>query len=147
MCWGFDVLDEIDGFLKRHSVFEPDTPSDFEREQRALGGTKRGANASKGAPRACDPRCRRARQRDLEGRQGTLAPRRGSIWETATYDPDSDTFYQGIGNAGPDFDTEYGPWSSRSAEISRVISPTMLLGAPEPSVAAQKSGLLATGTW
>jgi alcohol dehydrogenase (cytochrome c) len=32
----------------------------------------------------------------------------GSIWETATYDPDSDTFYQGIGNAGPDFDTEYG---------------------------------------
>ena len=36
MCWGFEVLDEIDGFLKRHSVFEPDTPSDFEREQRAL---------------------------------------------------------------------------------------------------------------
>jgi hypothetical protein len=36
MCWGFEVLDEIDGFLKRHSVFEPYTPSDFEREQRAL---------------------------------------------------------------------------------------------------------------
>ena len=33
---GFEVLDEIDGFLKRHSVFEPYTPSDFEREQRAL---------------------------------------------------------------------------------------------------------------
>jgi hypothetical protein len=33
---GFEVLDEIDGFLKRHSVFEPCTPSDFEREQRAL---------------------------------------------------------------------------------------------------------------
>ena len=35
-CAGFRVLDEIDGFLKRHSVFEPYTPSDFEREQRAL---------------------------------------------------------------------------------------------------------------
>jgi hypothetical protein len=35
-CAGFEVLDEIDGFLKRHSVFEPYTPSDFEREQRAL---------------------------------------------------------------------------------------------------------------
>jgi hypothetical protein len=33
---GFEVLDEIDGFLKRHSVFEPHTPSDFEHEQRAL---------------------------------------------------------------------------------------------------------------
>ena len=33
---GFEVLDEIDGFFKRHSVFEPYTPSDFEREQRAL---------------------------------------------------------------------------------------------------------------
>jgi len=30
----FEVLDEIDGFLKRYSVFEPYTPSDF--EQRAL---------------------------------------------------------------------------------------------------------------
>jgi hypothetical protein len=30
---GFEVLDEIDGFLKRHRVFEPYTPSDFEREQ------------------------------------------------------------------------------------------------------------------
>src|SRR6202163_1111529 len=28
----------------------------------------------------------------------------GSVWETATYDPESDTFYQGIGNAGPDWD-------------------------------------------
>ena len=33
---GLEVLDAIDGFLKRHSVFEPYTPSDFEREQRAL---------------------------------------------------------------------------------------------------------------
>jgi hypothetical protein len=33
---GFEVLDEIDGFLKRHSVFEPYTPSDFVCKQRAL---------------------------------------------------------------------------------------------------------------
>ena len=33
----------------------------------------------------------------------------GSVWETATYDPESDTFYQGIGNAGPDWDPEYRP--------------------------------------
>jgi hypothetical protein len=31
-----EVLDEIDGFLERNSVFEPYTPSDFDREQRAL---------------------------------------------------------------------------------------------------------------
>jgi alcohol dehydrogenase (cytochrome c) len=31
----------------------------------------------------------------------------GSVWETATYDAESDTFYQGIGNAGPDWDPEY----------------------------------------
>jgi alcohol dehydrogenase (cytochrome c) len=30
----------------------------------------------------------------------------GSVWETATYDPDTDTFYQGVGNAGPDWDPE-----------------------------------------
>src|SRR4051794_30273044 len=30
----------------------------------------------------------------------------GSVWETATYDPETDTFYQGIGNAGPDWDAE-----------------------------------------
>ena len=33
----------------------------------------------------------------------------GSVWETATYDPETDTFYQGIGNAGPDWDAEYRP--------------------------------------
>ena len=33
----------------------------------------------------------------------------GSVWETATYDPETDTFYQGIGNAGPDWDPEYRP--------------------------------------
>jgi alcohol dehydrogenase (cytochrome c) len=38
-----------------------------------------------------------------------------SIWETATYDPESDTFYQGVGNAGPDWDTEYRPGDNKWA--------------------------------
>jgi alcohol dehydrogenase (cytochrome c) len=38
-----------------------------------------------------------------------------SVWETATYDPESDTFYQGIGNAGPDWDTEYRPGDNKWA--------------------------------
>ena len=33
---GFQVLNEIDGFLKEHGVFEPYTPADLEREQRAF---------------------------------------------------------------------------------------------------------------
>ena len=39
----------------------------------------------------------------------------GSIWETATYDPDTDTFYQGIGNAGPDYDIAYRPGDNKWA--------------------------------
>ena len=39
----------------------------------------------------------------------------GSVWETATYDPDTDTFYQGIGNAGPDWDAEYRPGDNKWA--------------------------------
>jgi alcohol dehydrogenase (cytochrome c) len=38
-----------------------------------------------------------------------------SIWETATYDPETDTFYQGVGNAGPDWDTEYRPGDDKWA--------------------------------
>jgi alcohol dehydrogenase (cytochrome c) len=38
-----------------------------------------------------------------------------SVWETATYDPDTDTFYQGIGNAGPDWDAEYRPGDNKWA--------------------------------
>ena len=38
-----------------------------------------------------------------------------SIWETATYDPETDTFYQGVGNAGPDWDTEYRPGDNKWA--------------------------------
>src|SRR5882672_4477703 len=39
----------------------------------------------------------------------------GSVWETATYDAETDTFYQGIGNAGPDWDPEYRPGDSKWA--------------------------------
>ena len=39
----------------------------------------------------------------------------GSIWETATYDPETDTFYQGVGNAGPDWDAEYRPGDNKWA--------------------------------
>ena len=45
-----------------------------------------------------------------------------SIWETATYDPESDTFYQGIGNAGPDWDTEYRPGDNKWAASVLAIS-------------------------
>jgi len=47
----------------------------------------------------------------------------GSIWETATYDPDSDTFYQGIGNAGPDYDPEYRPGDNKWAASVLAINP------------------------
>jgi alcohol dehydrogenase (cytochrome c) len=33
----------------------------------------------------------------------------GSIWETGTYDPETDTMYWGTGNPGPDWDAEYRP--------------------------------------
>jgi len=45
-----------------------------------------------------------------------------SIWETATYDPDTDTFYQGVGNAGPDWDAEYRPGDNRWAASVLAIS-------------------------
>jgi alcohol dehydrogenase (cytochrome c) len=48
----------------------------------------------------------------------------GSIWETATYDPETDTFYQGIGNAGPDFDPEYRPGDNKWAASVLAISPS-----------------------
>jgi alcohol dehydrogenase (cytochrome c) len=47
----------------------------------------------------------------------------GSIWETATYDPDTDTFYQGIGNAGPDWDPEYRPGDNKWAASVLALSP------------------------
>jgi alcohol dehydrogenase (cytochrome c) len=47
----------------------------------------------------------------------------GSVWETATYDPETDTFYQGIGNAGPDWDTEYRPGDNKWAASVLALSP------------------------
>jgi alcohol dehydrogenase (cytochrome c) len=47
----------------------------------------------------------------------------GSIWETATYDPETDTFYQGVGNAGPDWDAEYRPGDNKWAASVIAISP------------------------
>jgi alcohol dehydrogenase (cytochrome c) len=47
----------------------------------------------------------------------------GSIWETATYDPDTDTFYQGIGNAGPDWDPEYRPGDNKWAASVLAVNP------------------------
>jgi alcohol dehydrogenase (cytochrome c) len=48
----------------------------------------------------------------------------GSIWETATYDPDTDTIYQGVGNAGPDWDAEYRPGDNRWAASVLALNPT-----------------------
>ncbi len=47
----------------------------------------------------------------------------GSIWETATYDPETDTFYQGIGNAGPDWDPEYRPGDNKWAASVLALGP------------------------
>jgi alcohol dehydrogenase (cytochrome c) len=47
----------------------------------------------------------------------------GSVWETATYDSETDTFYQGIGNAGPDWDPEYRPGDNKWAASVLAISP------------------------
>ena len=48
----------------------------------------------------------------------------GSIWETATYDPDTDTIYQGVGNAGPDWDPEYRPGDNKWAASVLALNPT-----------------------
>jgi alcohol dehydrogenase (cytochrome c) len=48
----------------------------------------------------------------------------GSVWETATYDPDSNTFYQGIGNAGPDWDPEYRAGDNKWAASVLAVNPS-----------------------
>src|SRR5579871_5641039 len=47
----------------------------------------------------------------------------GSTWETATYDPETDTIYQGVGNAGPDYDTEYRPGDNKWAASVLALNP------------------------
>jgi alcohol dehydrogenase (cytochrome c) len=48
----------------------------------------------------------------------------GSLWETATYDPDTDTIYQGTGNAGPDYDPEYRPGDNKWAASVLALNAT-----------------------
>jgi alcohol dehydrogenase (cytochrome c) len=48
----------------------------------------------------------------------------GSVWETATYDVETDTFYQGTGNAGPDWDPEYRPGDNKWAASVLAIGAT-----------------------
>src|SRR6516162_6379569 len=47
-----------------------------------------------------------------------------SIWETATYDAETDTIYQGIGNAGPDYDPEYRPGDNKWAASVLALNPS-----------------------
>ena len=47
----------------------------------------------------------------------------GSVWETATYDRDANTIYQGIGNAGPDWDPEYRPGDNKWAASVLALNP------------------------
>jgi alcohol dehydrogenase (cytochrome c) len=48
----------------------------------------------------------------------------GSVWVTATYDKDTDTIFQGIGNAGPDYDPEYRPGDNKWAASVLALDPT-----------------------
>ena len=47
----------------------------------------------------------------------------GSLWETATYDRDTDTIYQGTGNAGPDYDAEFRPGDNKWAASVLAVNP------------------------
>src|SRR5450631_2283390 len=47
----------------------------------------------------------------------------GSVWETATYDRDTDTIYQGVGNAGPDYYPQYRPGDNKWAASVLALDP------------------------
>ncbi len=47
----------------------------------------------------------------------------GSVWETATYDPETDTIYQGVGNAGADWDPQYRPGDNKWAASVLALNP------------------------
>ena len=48
----------------------------------------------------------------------------GSVWETATYDPDTDTIYQGIGNAGAGLrHPQYRPGDNKWAASVLALNP------------------------
>jgi alcohol dehydrogenase (cytochrome c) len=44
-----------------------------------------------------------------KGDKNAAAHGGGSVWETGTYDPATDTMYWGTGNPGPDWDADYRP--------------------------------------
>jgi alcohol dehydrogenase (cytochrome c) len=46
-----------------------------------------------------------------------------SVWVTATYDTETDTIYQGIGNAGPDYDAAYRPGDNKWASSVLALDP------------------------
>jgi acetamidase/formamidase len=71
-----------------------------------------------------DSRRRRTRQRDLERRQRALAPRRRLDLGDRDLRSGHRPFYQGIGNAGPDFDPEYRPGDNKWAASVLAISPS-----------------------
>jgi alcohol dehydrogenase (cytochrome c) len=48
----------------------------------------------------------------------------GSVWETATYDAETDTIFQGIGNAGPDWDPQYRPGDNKWAASVLALNPS-----------------------
>jgi alcohol dehydrogenase (cytochrome c) len=45
------------------------------------------------------------------------------VWETATYDPATDTIYQGVGNAGADWDPQYRPGDNKWAASVLALNP------------------------
>jgi alcohol dehydrogenase (cytochrome c) len=47
----------------------------------------------------------------------------GPVWETATYDPETDTIYQGVGNAGADWDPQYRPGDNKWAASVLALNP------------------------
>jgi alcohol dehydrogenase (cytochrome c) len=47
----------------------------------------------------------------------------GSVWETGTYDPATDTMYWGTGNPGPDWDAEYRPGDNLWTDSALAMEP------------------------
>jgi alcohol dehydrogenase (cytochrome c) len=45
------------------------------------------------------------------------------VWETATYDAETDTIYQGVGNAGADWDPQYRPGDNKWAASVLALNP------------------------
>jgi alcohol dehydrogenase (cytochrome c) len=61
-----------------------------------------------------------------------------SVWVTATYDKDTDTIYQGIGNAGPDYDAEYRPGENKWAASVLALDQLIQLSVVKENEAARR---------